>query len=165
MSILTHLQRFAPVEEDEEDERSLSESTDHFQVTPENYSDGTNHANVPPYRRRYTNNSQRPSKGDESKRSNSEVKRRTAFMNNNLKRYIERAHAVNAEMENSIEGISFSKYKYVSKSICELYHFDNEIKLKHMIYCKQSYRIPKSPQTNSPLLSTHCYLRALNYLQ
>lgn len=106
---MSHLQRLQVPQE--EDENSFSDVTDSAVEIVENGTDSTNNSNVSTYRRRYTSNSQRPSKMDDSRRSNSEVKRRTAFMNNNLKRYIERAHAVNTEMDESIQGISFSKYK------------------------------------------------------
>ncbi|CAH1170186.1 unnamed protein product [Phaedon cochleariae] len=51
------------------------------------------------------------SRSFEGRRSSNSVKRRTAFMNNNIKRYAERTEVVNAEMRNKIEEISFSKYR------------------------------------------------------
>lgn len=114
--ILTHLQRFALAEEDED---RVSTGSENYYEIPENISESVNNSNVSTYRRRYTSNSQRPSKGEDARRSNSEVKRRTAFMNNNLKRYLDRAQAVNLEMEKSIQGISFSKYKYVFVSVLD----------------------------------------------
>lgn len=109
---MAHLQQLPiTIEEDEDEDDNIRAVFDQFNATTENISDSPNHSNVSTYRRRYTNNSKGSSKGDEFRRSNSEVKRRTAFMNNNLKRFMERAQAVNAEMENTIQEITFSKYQ------------------------------------------------------
>lgn len=61
-------------------------------------------------KRRYSNNPIRNSKMNERHALNG-VKRRTAFMNNNIKRYGERKEAIHKEMEDTVNNISFSKYK------------------------------------------------------
>ncbi|KAJ8943943.1 hypothetical protein NQ314_009607 [Rhamnusium bicolor] len=66
-------------------------------------------------KRRLSNSPYRNSKLLDERRSTADIKRRTAFMNNNIKRYAERATAVNQEMEKTIDDISFSKYEQYVK--------------------------------------------------
>ncbi|XP_060534867.1 adenylyl cyclase X E-like isoform X2 [Cylas formicarius] len=51
----------------------------------------------------------------EERRITADMKRRTAFMNNNIKRYNERSSAVNREMEEIINNTSFSKKEQYTK--------------------------------------------------
>ncbi|XP_074042743.1 adenylate cyclase type 2 isoform X2 [Leptinotarsa decemlineata] len=53
----------------------------------------------------------------EARRSTNTIKRRTAFMNNSIKRYSERTEAVNEEMEETINSISFSKYQQFKENV------------------------------------------------
>ncbi|CAG9828879.1 unnamed protein product [Diabrotica balteata] len=66
-------------------------------------------------------------RASDSRRSTNTLKRRTAFMNNNIKRYNERTNDVNEEMGKSINLISFSKYQqYIKvKDINVLLLFNN----------------------------------------
>lgn len=63
------------------------------------------------YKRRVSNSPYRNSKLMDDRRSTADIKRRTAFMNNNIKRYAERTTAVNQEMEETIANVSYSKYE------------------------------------------------------
>ncbi|XP_050498501.1 adenylyl cyclase X E isoform X3 [Diabrotica virgifera virgifera] len=54
-------------------------------------------------------------RASDTRRSTNTLKRRTAFMNNNIKRYNERTNDVNEEMGKSINLISFSKYQQYVK--------------------------------------------------
>nr|CAH7741262.1 unnamed protein product [Callosobruchus chinensis] len=62
----------------------------------------------------YSNNPARNPRISE-RQALSGVKRRTAFMDNNIKRYVERSEAINKEMEEAIDNISFSKYRQYLK--------------------------------------------------
>ncbi|VEN34886.1 unnamed protein product [Callosobruchus maculatus] len=66
------------------------------------------------YKRRYSNNPAKNPRISE-RQALSGVKRRTAFMDNNIKRYVERSEAINKEMEEAIDNISFSKYRQYLK--------------------------------------------------
>ncbi|KAJ8924602.1 hypothetical protein NQ315_000752 [Exocentrus adspersus] len=67
------------------------------------------------YKRRFSNNPYRISKVMEERRTTADIKRRTAFMNNNIKRYAERTNAVNKEMAETIANVSYSKYEQFVK--------------------------------------------------
>lgn len=70
--------------------------------------------------RRNTAYQRRPSQRfrvNEDRRLTFDIKRRTAFMNSNSKRYIERAANVNMEMEKTIKDMSFSKREYVGMTL------------------------------------------------
>lgn len=70
--------------------------------------------------RRSTVYQRRPSQRfrlNEDRRLTFDMKRRTAFMNSNSKRYIERAANVNKEMEKTIKDMSFSKREYVGMTL------------------------------------------------
>ncbi|KAG5871873.1 Adenylate cyclase type 2, partial [Gonioctena quinquepunctata] len=55
--------------------------------------------------------------GTEDRRRTNTIKRRTAFMNNTIKRFSERTEAVNGEMEKTINCISFSKYQQFIENV------------------------------------------------
>lgn len=63
-----------------------------------------NNSKTSVFKRKQTRYQQQPSR-------ESDLKRRTAFMDNNLKRNLELEVAINAEMEKTIQEISFSKYR------------------------------------------------------
>ncbi|KAF7274387.1 hypothetical protein GWI33_012955 [Rhynchophorus ferrugineus] len=67
-------------------------------------------------------------KASEDRRSTWDIKRRTAFMNSNFKRYVERAADVNEEMEKTINNMSFSKKdQYIKeKDISFFLYFRNK---------------------------------------
>lgn len=113
--LLTQLQN-ASIQEDEEknlDSTYLAVTDRSLTTASISSIDENGNANDRPYKRRFSNSPHRNLMED--RRSTADIKRRTAFMNNNIKRYAERTVAVNKEMEKTIADISYSKYEQYVK--------------------------------------------------
>ncbi|XP_056634716.1 adenylate cyclase type 2-like isoform X1 [Diorhabda sublineata] len=128
LPLLSMLQRQPSVIEEENDAKTISFVEDH-----------NRHRNSDDrlYRKsRNNSNNYYQLRASESRRTTGSWKRRTAFMNNNIKRYSERTVLVNKEMEDAIKKISFSKYKqYVKVKEINILLLYNNLKVE-MEYLK-----------------------------
>uniref|UniRef100_V5G4W0 adenylate cyclase n=1 Tax=Anoplophora glabripennis TaxID=217634 RepID=V5G4W0_ANOGL len=114
--LLTQLQN-ASIQEDEEKDPATAylTVTKGSLISSLSSIDENGNTNDRLYKRRISNGPHRNSKLTDDRRSTADLKRRTAFMNNNIKRYAERTVAVNKEMEKTIANITYSKYEQYVK--------------------------------------------------
>lgn len=109
--LLAQLQNSSIQEDVERNSNSTYIATDESLTPSISSVDENGNANDRLYKRRVSNSPYRNSKLMDDRRSTGDIKRRTAFMNNNIKRYAERTTAVNQEMEKTIANVSYSKYE------------------------------------------------------